>query len=83
MTFLVFTDMLQEDTWNTRITFDSQRVFVNFHQEGNPTQLKKLPGNIGLPIYLALKQKQLQMNCKINLEDIREAERYSYQVHCR
>lgn len=73
--------MLREDTWNTRITVDSQRVFIQFHQEGNPTQQKRLPGKIGLPIYLALKQKQLGIPFQIKLLDKRDAESYSNQVH--
>ena len=73
-------EMLQEDTWNVKITFDAQRVFIQFHQEGNPSQSKKLPGRICLPVYLAIKQKQLGQNFTIQLLDKRVAEQYSFQV---
>ena len=78
--FFKYTEMLKEDTWNARITFDVQRVFIQFHQEGNPALLKKLPGRICFPVYLAIKQKQLGMNYHIQLLDHDVAERYTYQV---
>ena len=72
--------MLREDTWNAKITFDAQRVFIQFHQEGNPALMKKLPGRICFPVYLAIKQKQLGMNYHIHLLDRAVAERYTNQV---
>jgi hypothetical protein len=80
--------MLQEDTWNAKIMFDSTRVFIQFHQEGNPLQMKKIPGRIALPVYLALKQKKLQSRkldpranfYTIKLMDPRDAEKYLQEV---
>lgn len=72
--------MLKEDTWNAKITFDSQRVFLQFHQEGNPFQHKRVPGRICLPVYLAVKQKQLGSNYLLQLLDRRVAEKYTSQV---
>ena len=72
--------MLQEDTWNCRFTFDSQRIFIQFHQEGNPTQRRKIPGRICLPVYLAVKQKQIGSQYTIQLMDRKAAERYSERV---
>lgn len=73
-------NMLKEDTWNAKITFDSQRVFLQFHQEGNPFQHKRVPGRICLPVYLAVKQKQLGSNYTLQLLDRRVAEKYTSQV---
>ena len=80
--------MLQEDTWNAKIMFDCTRVFIQFHQEGNPLQMKKIPGRIALPVYLALKQKKLQSRkldprtnfYTINLMDPSDADKYLKEV---
>ena len=72
--------MLKEDTWNAKITFDSQRVFIQFHQEGNPFQHNRIPGRICLPVYLAIKMRQLGMHYCLQLLDKRVAEQYTYRV---
>jgi len=73
-------EMLFNDTWNVKINFDSQRVFLTFHQEGNPAQKDKIPGRICLPVYLAVKQKQLRRPYSIKLMRLEAAERYSHRV---
>jgi len=72
--------MLKEDTWNAKITFDSQRVFIQFHQEGNPFQHKRVPGRICLPVYLAIKQRLLNIPYHLRLFDKRDAELYRSRV---
>lgn len=73
-------EMLKEDTWNVKIHFDASRVLIQFHQEGNPAQQKKVPGRICLPVYLAVKKRLLGNHFQICLMDRRDAERYSNQV---
>ncbi|KAK4021219.1 hypothetical protein OUZ56_003138 [Daphnia magna] len=73
-------NMLKEDTWNAKITFDSQRVFIQFHQEVNTSQHKQVPGRICLPVYLAVKQKQLGWNYTLQLLERMVAEKYTSQV---
>lgn len=80
ISIFVYLEMLKEDTWNVKITFDSQRVFIQFHQEGNPAQMKKIPGRICLPVYLAVKQRMLANHIMIHMLDRKVAESYTYQV---
>ena len=63
-----------------KITFDSSRVFITFHQEGNPSQNKRVPGQICLPVYLAIKQKQLRLTYEIQLLRKDAAERFVRRV---
>ncbi|XP_046649298.1 probable ATP-dependent RNA helicase spindle-E [Daphnia pulicaria] len=72
--------MLRVDTWNAKITFDSQRVFIQFHQEGNPYQSMSVPGRICLPVYLAIKQRFLGIPYHVRLFDKRDAENYRARV---
>lgn len=72
--------MLSVDTWNANIKFDSQRVFITFHQEGNPSQVKRIPGRICLPVYLAVKQRQLGCKYKIRMMRKEAAEVYSHHI---
>ena len=59
--------MLREDTWDVSFSFHSSRIFITFHQEGNSAQNKGMPGRICMPVYLAIKQKQLRLNYEIQL----------------
>ena len=82
MSILFYLEMLKEEAWNAKVTFDGQRVFVQFHQEGNTAVLnKKLPGRICFPVYLAMKQKQLRINHNIQLLGRDVANRYINQVN--
>lgn len=56
----MFVELVSEDTWNADITIDETRVFVTFHQGGNPSRKKRIPSRVALPVYLAIKQRQLQ-----------------------
>lgn len=65
-----------DDCWDVKINFDSQRVFITFHQEGSSSKI----GRISLPVYLALKQAQLRHSYSIQLIKNDSAEKYSHTI---
>ena len=68
---------MEEDTWDAFISVDDRRIFVQFHQEGNPEQKKRLTSSrICLPVYLAVKQYKLNKPFIIRLMDAHAAEEY-------
>jgi hypothetical protein len=73
--------MLKEDTWNAKIKFESQKVFIQFYQEGNSFQHNRIPGRICLPVYLAIKMRRLRMNYELQLLENRDAKQYNSRVY--
>jgi hypothetical protein len=77
----LFAELLEEDTWDAHISVDAQRVFIQFHQEGNPEQKKQITSSkVCLPVYLAVKLSKLGKKFKIRLTDKDEAEQYVRHV---
>ena len=63
------------------VSFNCSRVFLHFYQEGNTTQKEIITGKIGLPVYLAVKQRLLRMPYEIQLMLPSMAEMYSRKVN--
>ena len=77
----LFLALLEEDTWDAHISVDAQRVFIQFHQEGNPVQQKRITSSkVCLPVYLAVKLSKLDKKIRIRLMEKRAAERYVQNV---
>ena len=72
--------MLEGDSWDAKITFDGARVFIQFHQEGNPSHARSIRGRICLPVYLAIKQRLLRNTYKIKLLQPNIAKYYCQKV---
>jgi len=73
-------DSVKDVTWNLNVSFEDRRVFLQFKQEGNSAQRKNIPGRIGLPVYLAVKQRLLRMPYQLQLMNPQIAEQYCYQI---
>ena len=79
--FFFLTELLEEDTWDANISVDAQRVFIQFHQEGNPEQKKQITSSkVCLPVYLAVKLSKLGKPFMIRLMEKDKAERYVRHV---
>lgn len=72
--------MIKVDTWDADIKVDATRVFLTFHQRGNPEQKKRIPGRIPLPVYLAVKLGQIGRQFHLAPMADRDIESYLTEV---